>query len=92
MTHEISHMFGIKHCIYYHCAMCGSMHAEEAARRPMHLCPICVRKLQLNLKFDYVKRYKALLKAIVSLDNKHFQEEAQWLSERVEFLEARLKK
>lgn len=28
MTHEIGHMFGLKHCIYYHCAMCGSMHAD----------------------------------------------------------------
>lgn len=29
MTHEIGHMFGIRHCIYYECGMNGSNHIEE---------------------------------------------------------------
>lgn len=30
MAHEITHMFGIKHCIYYECLMNGVMSAEES--------------------------------------------------------------
>ena len=40
MTHEIGHMFGIKHCVYYLCNMNGSMSAEEGRNKPGHLCPI----------------------------------------------------
>ena len=29
MTHELGHMFGLKHCIYYECLMNGLMSAEE---------------------------------------------------------------
>lgn len=56
----------------------------------MHLCPICVRKLQLNLKFDFVKRYKALIKATEAMDNHHFETERIWLQERVAFVEEKL--
>ena len=28
MLHEIGHMFGLKHCIYFSCLMQGSMHDE----------------------------------------------------------------
>ena len=34
MTHEIGHMFGIRHCIYYECAMNGCNHIEECQSRP----------------------------------------------------------
>jgi archaemetzincin len=30
MTHEIGHMFGIRHCIHYECGMNGSNHIEES--------------------------------------------------------------
>ena len=30
MVHEVCHMFGIKHCVYFHCLMNGSNHDEEA--------------------------------------------------------------
>ncbi len=91
MAHEIGHMFGLKHCIYYHCAMNGSMHAEEASKRPMHLCPVCLRKLQLNLQFDYVKRYRGLVKTIGEMENEYFASEREWLSERTLYLEEKLK-
>ena len=29
MTHEIGHMFGLRHCIYYECLMNGLMSANE---------------------------------------------------------------
>jgi len=29
MLHEIGHMFGLKHCVYYECLMNGIMSVEE---------------------------------------------------------------
>ena len=60
MVHEIGHMFGIKHCIHFSCVMNGSNHLEETKRRPMALCPVCLRKLHYNLNFDILERYKAI--------------------------------
>jgi archaemetzincin len=44
LTHETGHMFGLTHCIYFHCVMNGSNHLRESDRRPLHLCPVCLRK------------------------------------------------
>ncbi|XP_076823221.1 archaemetzincin-2-like isoform X1 [Clavelina lepadiformis] len=60
MSHEICHMFGLKHCIWSACVMNGSNHLQESDRRPAFLCPVCLRKLQTILGFDLVKRYKSL--------------------------------
>ncbi|XP_061611888.1 arylsulfatase G-like isoform X2 [Phyllopteryx taeniolatus] len=61
MTHEIGHMFGIRHCQWLSCVMQGSNHLEESDRRPLDLCPICLRKLQVSVGFNIAERYKALL-------------------------------
>ena len=45
MTHEIGHMFGIRHCIYYECGMNGSNHIQECETRPLYYCVVCLRKL-----------------------------------------------
>ena len=62
MVHEICHMFGMSHCIFYHCIMNGSNHDEEALKRPVILCPVCLRKLQCVIGFDPLKRYQELEK------------------------------
>ncbi|XP_023285045.1 archaemetzincin-2 [Seriola lalandi dorsalis] len=61
MTHEIGHMFGIRHCQWLNCIMQGSNHLEESDRRPLDFCPICLRKLQVSVGFKIGERYKALL-------------------------------
>jgi archaemetzincin len=53
-------MFGIGHCIFFQCGMCGSNHLAESDARPIHLCPVCLRKLQYNIGFDPVARYRKL--------------------------------
>jgi len=45
MTHEIGHMFTMKHCVYYNCLMNGSMSLEESKTRFPFYCPVCIRKL-----------------------------------------------
>ncbi|XP_070707779.1 archaemetzincin-2 [Pempheris klunzingeri] len=62
MTHEIGHMFGIKHCQWLNCVMQGSNHLEESDHRPLDFCPICLRKLQVAVGFKIAERYKALLR------------------------------
>lgn len=60
MTHEIGHMFGIRHCQWLNCVMQGSNHLEESDRRPLDPCPVCLRKLQVAINFKIADRYKAL--------------------------------
>ncbi|XP_076856539.1 archaemetzincin-2 [Brachyhypopomus gauderio] len=61
LTHEIGHIFGVQHCQWLQCVMQGSNHLEESDRRPMDVCPICLRKLQSAIGFKIADRYKALL-------------------------------
>ena len=62
LTHEMGHMFGIRHCIHYECNMGGVNHLAEADAAPMHLCPVCLRKLYHAVRFDPAERYEALEK------------------------------
>ena len=75
LTHETGHMFGISHCTFFECTMCGSNHMKESDSRPMHFCPVCLRKLHSSTRFDIVVRYQNLL----AFCEKHgFADEAQW--------------
>nr|XP_026262419.1 archaemetzincin-2 [Urocitellus parryii] len=64
LSHEIGHIFGLRHCQWLTCLMQGSNHLEEADRRPLNLCPICLRKLQCAIGFNIAERYKALVRWI----------------------------
>ena len=75
MVHEISHMFGLKHCFYYECTMNGANGPFEGIKvRNRTLCPVCLCKLQVNAKFDAKARYEKLLEVCGKLG---FEEEAQ---------------
>ena len=61
------------------------MSAEEAEKRPVQLCPICLRKLWYNIGFDPLERFKELVK--VSDINQHFEETQKWYCAMVDYLE-----
>lgn len=82
MTHELGHMFGLDHCIYYDCLMNGANHLDEMDGTPRYVCPVCLRKLHDCVGFDAVKRYEQLLA---------FCERQQWFSD-VDWLNAQLAK
>jgi archaemetzincin len=80
LTHESGHIFGLAHCVHFACVMNGSNHLEESDRRPLHLCPVCLRKLQFSVGFDVAKRYEDL----ATFDKESgFADEARWLTRRL---------
>lgn len=80
LTHEMGHMFGIRHCIHYECNMNGANNLEEADSTPMELCPVCLRKLHFAIRFDPVERYE-------ELDHFHsgnaLEKESAWVNARI---------
>jgi archaemetzincin len=83
LAHETNHMFGLAHCTFFNCLMNGSNHLAESDRRPLHLCPVCLPKLQWSIGFDVLERYRAL-ERVVRADG--FTDEADWLSHRTKIL------
>jgi archaemetzincin len=71
LTHEIGHLFGLRHCTYYKCNMSGVNSGQEGKKYPPYLCPVCLRKLQHVLKFDVRARYEAML-GVVSIQHPVF--------------------
>ena len=80
LAHETGHMFGLAHCIHYNCLMNGSNHMDEADARPMHLCPVCLRKLHDAIGFDPAERYARLLEQSKAHG---WTDEAAWLAGRI---------
>jgi archaemetzincin len=77
LAHEVGHVFGMAHCIHYQCAMNGSNSLEESDGRPLRLCPVCLKKLHWNRRFQIKERYEKLKDFFA----RHgLKDEAQWLS------------
>jgi archaemetzincin len=85
MAHEIGHMFGMEHCIYFQCVMNGSNHLEQSDRQPMHLCPVCLRKLHRAVGYDPVDRYRTLSRFF---RHARLGPEADWTRARAEAIAA----
>lgn len=60
LVHEIAHMFGMGHCVHWQCVVAGANHQDEFDRHPLHLCPVCLRKLHWAVPFDPAAREDAL--------------------------------
>ncbi|XP_054105044.2 archaemetzincin-1 isoform X3 [Callithrix jacchus] len=57
--HELCHLLGLGNCRWLRCLMQGALSLDEALRRPLDLCPICLRKLQHVLGFRLIERYQS---------------------------------
>jgi archaemetzincin len=80
LAHETAHMFGLTHCTYFKCVLNGSNHLEESDSRPLHLCPVCLHKLQYSAGFEVVGRYSDLFKFYKEAG---FDDETKWLANRM---------
>ena len=83
LVHEIGHMFGLSHCIYFHCVMNGSNHLHESDVRPLHLCPVCLHKLYFSIEFDIIERYQKLK---TYYHQNGFRDEEERISNRLGFI------
>ena len=83
LAHETGHMYGIKHCVHFHCLMNGSNGLAETDAAPIHLCPVCLRKLHSAKPFDIDQRY---LKLKTLSDQFGWKMEADWLRARLKSL------
>ena len=83
LVHEISHMFGLRHCTYWRCVVAGSNHQDEADGSPLHLCPVCLRKLYSAIKFDPAAREDGLAAVFSRLG---IDDEAAWSAARATWI------
>ena len=79
LVHEIAHMFGMAHCTHWHCVVAGANHQAEFDRHPLHLCPVCLRKLWWAVGFDVAAREDALAAVWARLGQ---ADEAAWSAGR----------
>jgi archaemetzincin len=79
-------MFGMRHCIYYQCVVNGSNHINESDSRPLHFCPVCLRKLYASFPEDPVVRYQRILKTFNDIG---LNEEAKWFADRLRVMQKR---
>lgn len=80
LVHESGHMLGVRHCQMYECVMNGSNSLGESDRRPIHLCPECLKKFRWNLGFGVVERYEGLRKFYAAHG---MTAEADWVAKRL---------
>ncbi|CAF1206374.1 unnamed protein product [Rotaria magnacalcarata] len=87
-VHEVIHLFGFEHCIYYSCLMNGAESEEEIDRQPLYLCPVCLRKMYSAMgkekqHFNVIEMYTKMLDGCKRLNLK---DELQWYKNRLNIL------
>eukprot|EP01051_Picozoa_sp_SAG22_P019492 SAG22_NODE_3617_length_1615_cov_1.895778_1_plen_441_part_00 len=50
LVHEMTHLFGLKHCVHAACLMNGVNHLGESDRRPFAVCPVCIAKFRDGMR------------------------------------------
>ena len=80
VCHEIGHLCGLEHCIYYRCIMNGSNSIEEDSKIPLYLCPVCLKKLHFSLNFEIGERYARLM---MYCQKYNLIEEYEWYKRRL---------
>lgn len=81
LAHEMGHILGLRHCIYYHCLMNGMHHLGEFDALPMFLCPVCLRKFLHATNCDALQHYHALGKWHAAHG---LRGESTWISRRLD--------
>jgi archaemetzincin len=59
-VHELGHVLSLRHCTAFRCLMNGTNTLQEADEHPLHLCPVCIKKVEYGLRIDRRHRYEML--------------------------------
>jgi archaemetzincin len=86
VAHETCHLFYFAHCVFFDCLMNDSRSVAEAMAQPLHLCPVCTRKLHKVLRLRSVsEHHRSLLTHLSSLigfdkiNIRRMVDEVEWL-------------
>jgi len=82
LAHEIAHLYGLDHCLYFQCIMNGANSLEEQDSQPCNVCPVCVHKLCCVCGWDIKKREVDLLLFYQNYSG-IFEDERSWLERRL---------
>jgi archaemetzincin len=82
-SHETGHILTIQHCTAFDCNMNGVNSQDEGDRKPLTMCPVCLRKVCWNLQVEPVK-YLGELESFCR-ENK-LGPEAAWYRDAAELL------
>ncbi len=85
VVHEICHNLGFPHCAAHRCRMNGTMGFRDLEEAPVTLCGPCLHKLEWNLGFDRLARFRAVRTALRDL---RCGREAYAYAERIARIEA----
>ncbi len=80
LAHEIGHTFGFDHCIFYSCNMNGANTLNESDSQPIHLCPVCLKKIKYSSGFNTRKRYMNLREFYYKAE---LENQALWVKNRI---------
>ena len=101
----LSHMFGLKNCIFFCCVMNGFFSMKEFYSRLIEVCPSCLRKIFTNISRKYerldddgrVKNAMIILDRLKNLSDclkenfvGIFDKELDWYNDRIESLNKEL--
>jgi archaemetzincin len=85
LCHELGHLFGLSHCVWFQCLMCGSNGDWESDQHPVHVCPVCLAKIDAALGgVDLIAREASLEQF---WRDSGFETEAGWCQRRREAME-----
>ncbi|CAF1400003.1 unnamed protein product, partial [Didymodactylos carnosus] len=85
--HELMHLFGLHHCIYYLCLMNGANHEKEMDQQPLYLCPVCLRKAYSTFQFNIVDMYQTIIDHCQKLK---FDYETNWYTNRLTHIKSNI--
>jgi archaemetzincin len=83
LAHEVAHMFGLRHCFHFECLMNPTAGLEDLDRLPLHLCPVCLRKLWAVTGMSIVGRFEQLIRLCEELA---LPAEREWFAARMRAL------
>jgi archaemetzincin len=83
-SHETGHILTMQHCTAFACTMNGANSLEEGDRTPLHLCPVCLRKMCWNLQVEPGAYLRQLQAVCARYD---LEDEADWYEQAVKLLD-----